>query len=293
MEAELIQYLPEWFREIQDFHSLAESETGELTVLAAALEAVHRNFYLSAADAGTVYDWERLLHITPNVSVEDLSFRRARIINRLSSSPPFSMRFLYDRLDLLIGKGRWSVVVDYPGYTLYVEASAENQSWAGEVLATINTIKPCHIAYISRPLVPAALGLSERVGLTELELRYRMGYWGLGKNPFGDFVDKGVIVTPEQKTLTDRMREQVASFLAENVTAVRLNNTVVITDFELKSGAGNLATIEYSVTAEQAKIVTQLELLNAEGDVLERAPVYIPVEGSVQITHRIPVKEVG
>ena len=51
----------------------------------------------------------------------------------------------------LIGPDRWQVTVDYPNYTLYIDSAAENQAWATEVAITVNTIKPCHIVYRSRP----------------------------------------------------------------------------------------------------------------------------------------------
>ncbi|WP_294856560.1 putative phage tail protein [uncultured Oscillibacter sp.] len=165
MDANLIQYLPDWFRQIKDYQYLMQTETGQFEILAALIDAVHQNFYVSTADEGTISDWENLLHIIPNTQIETQDFRRARIINRLSYNPPFTLPYLYDRLDLLIGKGKWAVTVDYGNYTLYVEAAAENQAWAGEVLATINTIKPCHIVYTSRPLLSTALCISETVSL--------------------------------------------------------------------------------------------------------------------------------
>lgn len=291
METDILQYLPDWFRQIKDFRDLMETERGELDALAAAMEAVHRNFYLGTADAGTVSDWERFLHITPDEGVEPLDFRRARVINRLSSNPPFSLPFLYERLDLLIGKDKWSAAVDYENYTLYVEAAAENQAWSSEVLATINTIKPCHIAYIGRPLLRPVLALSETVGWKATVCNYRLGFWGLGRLPFAQTEDRGVIITPDQKSLQGQLMNDVASFTASDVASARLNGAVLITNFDEKNAVGDTAVIEYTVTPEQTGAITQIELLNADGLVLERAPVYVPVENPVQITHRIPVKE--
>lgn len=291
METDILQYLPDWFRQIKDYRELMKTESGQFDVLAAFMEAVHGNFYLRKADLRTVADWEGLFSITPDPSVETLEFRRSRIINRLSATPPFTLTFLYERLDLLIGKDKWSVVMDYPNYTLYVEASAENQTWAGEVLATINTIKPCHIAYISRPLVTLSVCMSETVGLTELIQHYRLGYWGLGARAFSSIEDRGVIIMPNQKTLQPQMLADTAAFIASDVAAVRINGTVLISNFSIRSASGNVAAIEYMVNAAQAKTVTQIELLNADGKVLELASVYVPVSDPVQITHRIPVKE--
>lgn len=291
MDANLIQYLPDWFRQIKDFQYLMQTETGQFEILAALIDAVHQNFYVSTVDEGTVKDWEDLLHIIPNIEVETMNFRRARIINRLSYNPPFTLPYLYDRLDLLIGKGEWAVTVDYGSYTLYVEAAAENQAWAGEVLATINTIKPCHIVYISRPLLPAALQLSETVSLGKTVYNYRLSYWGLGQLPFSSQQDLGVIITADQNTIQAPLLNGAATFTASEVAKARVNGSIEITAFLVKEASGNTATISYAVTSAQTGLITQVELLNAAEAVLEKAPVYVPVSDTVNITHRIPVKE--
>ena len=87
------------------------------------------------------------------------------------------------------------------------------------------------------------------------------------------------------------MLSDVASFAASDVASARLNGNVIISAFEKKSASGNTATISYTVTAAQANTITQIELLNSSGAVLESAAVYVPVSSPVQITHRIPVKE--
>ena len=291
MNANLIQYLPDWFRQITDFQYLMQTETGQFEILAALIDAVYQNFYVSTADEGTVKDWENLLHIIPNTAVETMDFRRARIINRLSYNPPFTLPYLYDRLDLLIGKGRWAVTVDYGNYTLYVEAAAENQAWAGEVLATINTVKPCHIVYISRPLLSTALLLSETISLGKTVYNYRLSYWGLGQLPFSSQEDLGVIVTAEQNTIQSPLLDGVALFTASEVAKARVNGSIEITDFMTKTASGSTATLSYAVAPSQTSLITQVELLNVNGDVLEKAPVYVPVSDTVNITHRIPVKE--
>lgn len=291
METELAAYLPTWFRGILDYQELEKAEAGQFEAFAALLDAVHRNFFVTTADEGTVRDWENLLSIVPDPDIETLAFRRARIINRLSSTPPFTLKFLYERLDLLIGAGEWAVTVDYGNYTLYVEAAAENQAWASEVLATINTVKPCHIVYRSRPLIPAFLTLSETVSLSKTAYNYRLAYWGLGQSPFANQEDMGVIITADQHTLKSALLEGVASYTASDVAKARLNGEVEVSAFDIKAASGNTATIAYTVTPSQTALITQIELLSAGGGVLEQAAVYVPVAEAVQITHRIPVKE--
>lgn len=114
-------------------------------------------------DAGAVSQWEQIFKIVPDTQSESLSFRRARLLNRVSTRPPFTLRFLYQKLDELIGPGKWTVSVDYPNYTLYVESSAEDQQYATEVLYTIGKMKPAHIVYRNRPYLQTDLQVAESI----------------------------------------------------------------------------------------------------------------------------------
>lgn len=289
--ADLLAYLPHWFRGLRDYLELMETESEEMDGLWRCMEQVRKNLFVQSCDEATIKAFEGLFGIIADLPAETMALRRERILNRLSVQPPFTMRFLRGKLDQLIGPGKWTVRMDYPNYTLYIEAAAENQSWAGEVLATINTIKPCHIVYRNNPLLVAGLRLSETVGQEDLAYHYHLGGWVLGALPFGTYTDRGGIVTAEQKTILEQLLGDVAAFTAEDVACARVNGVTEITRFEEKKAEGALCTVAYLVSPAQAGTITQLELLNAAGQVLERAPVYIPVGDAVRITHRIPVKE--
>ena len=111
--------------------------------------------------------WEQIFDIVPNLDTESLGFRRVRVLNRVSTRPPFTLGFLYQKLDELIGAGAWTVRVDYPNYTIYIESSAENQQYAAEVAYTINRTKPAHIVYVNTPYVRTGLLLSETIALSQ------------------------------------------------------------------------------------------------------------------------------
>lgn len=291
METDILTYLPDWFRQITDFTELMNTGTAELEALAAAVDAVHSNFYIQTADEGTVRQYEELFDIIPDPSTETLDFRRTRVLNRLSMQPPFTLPFLKERLDQIIGAGRWELEVDYGAYTIYIAAAAENQAWATELAWTLNTIKPCHIVYIIRPVLRPFVTADETVSLTERVYNYKLGAWGLGVNPFSSRMDKGVIVTADQQTVQSAYLADIAGFAAEDVASARINGTVVITGLE-KSSNGNLATVTYSVAQSQAAEITQVELLSSSGAVLTSAPVYVPVTSeTVELTHRITIKE--
>ena len=291
-QTDLAQYLPYWFREIADFQAIMAAEESQWSGLETAVGGVYNNFFFQTMDAQTVTAWEQVIGILASPSTESLDFRRARLINRLSTRPPFTLQFLYDKLDELIGPGKWSCEIDYPNYAIIIGASAQDVNWQGEIMVTLNTIKPCHMIFTTRPEVWSPLQLDETVDLIELTYNYHMGSWGLGLQPFADEENLGVIVTANQETVNQNLLNQTAQFVVDDVATARINGTVPITSLT-KAASGSTATITYTVTQEQAATVTQLELLDADGNALTSAAVYVPVVGDATFKHTIPVTEGG
>ena len=280
--------IPTWFQDILEYQELCQTETEQFTAFLNSMQAVASNFFFQTMDISAVSTWEQIFKIVPNPETETLDFRRARIINRISTRPPFTLGFLYQKLDQIIGPGQWQVEVDYPNYTLYIEASAADKNYWSELAVTLNTIKPAHIVYTSRPLLSTPIQMSETVHLSRLIYNYRLGSWGLGVLPFASEQDQGVIVTPTQRSIQQELLNQTASFVASDVASARLNGTISITSLS-KTTDANIATITYTVLESQANPITQVELLDASGNVLETAGVYVPVTGSAVFKHTIPV----
>ena len=73
--------------------------------MARFMDRVRANLFVQTMDEQTTADWEKIFRIVPNPLTETLQFRRDRILNRLSMHPPFTLTFLYQRLDALFGPG--------------------------------------------------------------------------------------------------------------------------------------------------------------------------------------------
>ena len=290
-ETNICQYWPPWFREILDFQALCQTEGEELRVMAAFMERVHLNFFVQTMDEGTTAEWESVFHIVPNLVTETLSFRRDRILNRLSMHPPFTLTFLYQRLDALFGPGNWEVEVDYANYTLYIEAAVEDQQYFSEMSVTMDIIKPCHIVYISRPRVAASFLLSESIVRTIGEYNYILGGWALGALPFFSGNEEEVVKMATQPSIQQAFLDQAAGFVADDIRSVRINGGITITALS-KSTVGNVASVGYRVLREQTEQVDLIELLDKAGTVLASSAVYVPIaEETVAFRHAFTVKE--
>lgn len=290
LDTQLLPLLPPWYREILDYQEICQTEQEQFETLAAEITAVADNFFFQTMDAGAVSQWEQIFGIIPNPAVESLEFRRIRVLNRVSTRPPFTLGFLYQKLDELIGPGGWTVTVDYPNYTLYIESSAENQQYATEVAYTVNKIKPAHIVYVNTPYLRSGLLLSESIELSQLTYHYQLGSWGLGVQPFATEQGQGVIKMPTTPSIQQALLTGVAGFVSGDIASARINGTVSVPDIE-KTVDGSVLTVTYTVTQAQAETITQVELLGSDGTVLTSSTVYVPVTGSTIMKHTIPVSE--
>ncbi len=290
-ETDICQYWPPWFREILDFQALCRTEGEELRVMAMFMERVHQNFFVQTMDEETAAGWEAIFRIVPNPVTETLAFRRDRILNRLSMHPPFTLTFLYQRLDALFGPGNWEVEVDYPNYTLYIEAAVEDQQYFSEMSVTMDIIKPCHIVYISRPRVAASFLVSESIMRTVGDYNYILGGWALGLLPFFSGKEEEVVKMASQPSIQQAFLDQAAGFVADDIKSVRINGEILITALS-RSTVGNVASVGYRVLREQTEEVSRIELLDKAGTVLTTSAVYVPVaEETVAFRHAFIVKE--
>ena len=290
LNSNICEYLPDWFLEIVDYQALCKAESEQFELLAEEINQIADNFFFQTMDISAVSQWEKVFDIVPNPATETLAFRQQRIINRISIRPPFTLGFLYQKLDQLIGPGKWAVDIDYPNYTLYIESSSENQQWATEVAYTIGKITPAHIVYTNKPLTVTGLLIDESVEQAQIVWNYRLGAWGLGINPFASLQSKGVIVVPAVDSIQAALLNDTATFVASDVASARINGIIAITELE-KTTNENTAVIQYTITEEQTAVVTSLELLNAAGEVLTASPVYVPVTDNVVFKHNLPIKE--
>lgn len=290
--SDIKQYLPNIYDAILEFEELIASENTLFDNLDTKTEKVRDNQYVLTAGIDGITAYEKMLDITPKPATETIEFRRQRIINRLSMVPPFTFRFLKQRLDEIIGIDRYTASIDYPNYTLYIESSAENQEWFHEILVTITKLKPANIVFINRPLVYEEIRAGESINLAQVNFNYRLGStWVLGLKPFASLEDMGVIKMATTPSIKQDLLNHMATFAASDIADVRINGTFMVPVLVTKEAVNNLVTVEYEVSeTDGISEITQTELLDADGAVLTDSAVYVPVLEKVLLKHNILIK---
>lgn len=296
-DTELLTLLPPWYREVAEYQQICNAEAQQLQTAALATQSIADNFYFQTMNLAGVQMWEQIFNITPNPAKEKLAFRRARVLNRISMRPPYTLGFLYQKLDELVGPGLWSVEVDYANYALTIEAGAEDQSYWQELAYTVNHIKPAHITYISRPLIRTGILMSEEVRSAHFEWNYYLGSWALGAEPFADETDVEVVKTANINSIQPAMLNGVANFTSSDVAYVQINGGIdigtinkAVTPAQYVGGAATL-TVSYNVTTTMTDAVTSVALMDANGNALTSMNVYVPVTETVNLQHTILIQE--
>lgn len=285
------ELFPSVYDGVLEISVLSETDDVLLDQALAKLERTQLNQFILTADEETISVYEKMFSILANPTTETLQFRRERILNRMSLQPPFTMRWLQNKLDGIIGVGKWNAYVDYANRTLYVESFVVNQQWFNELRITINRIKPCNLVFVNKPLIMADVVANETIVSATQHYNYILGQWQLGQEPFATTDSEEVIKLPSVKSINPNLLADVASFSATDVVAVRLNGSVKLSNFTTKAGQGATTIVEYEVKPAQASEITQIELLGTGDRVLTASSVYIPVTEAVICKHSINFKE--
>ena len=285
------ELFPSVYDGVLEISVLSETDDVLLDQALAKLERTQLNQFILTADEETISVYEKMFSILANPTTETLQFRRERILNRMSLQPPFTMRWLQNKLDGIIGVGKWNAYVDYANRTLYIESFVVNQQWFNELRITINRIKPCNLVFVNKPLIMADIVANETIVSATQHYNYILGQWQLGQEPFATTDSEEVIKLPSVNSINPNLLADVASFSATDVVAVRLNGSVKLSNFTTKAGQGTTTIVEYEVKPAQASEITQIELLGTGDRVLTASAVYIPVTEAVICKHSINFKE--
>lgn len=287
----LASFVPNAYKDIVEMDSIINSEEKMMSIARNEMLTAFSNAFVVTADEAGITEFERMLRILAKPQTEDLEFRRQRILNRMSMSPPFTFRFLKRKLDEIIGANSWDAHIDFNNYTLYVESSAVNQNWYSELEFTVNKIKPCNMVFTNVPRTAHGIRISEEISYEKKLWRYRLGSWKLGHSPFSEVAGGGIAKMSNIPSVQQALLNDAATFVSGDIASVLINDSIEISNFRTNQVSDNKVSIEYVVTPEMTNVITDIKLRKADNTVLTRSSVYVPVTELVVSKHIITVKE--
>lgn len=284
--------MPRFWNGCLEMESLMDTEQKLIDFHAANMHVAQLNMYIMTADSDGLARYELVFGITSSPG-ETLTFRRERLLNRLALTPPFTLRFLYERLNYFIGAGRWEAWVDYPERTLYISAALSDVGWYQELRVVVNMIKPANMVFIYQPKLLQSVAANEVVRQARTVWNYKLGAWLLGAKPFADFQILGVIKTANVQSLTPKFLGDLARYTATDVSTVRINGTLVLpTTSVTKEIKGPTCVLTYAIPADPGNVVSRVEVLAADGTVLSNIVCYVPLDEAVELQHTIQFQNV-
>lgn len=182
----LLEYLPDIYHDVIDFFEITETETQEIISIETAVQRLLSDQFVNTASESALRRRERILGIQADPATETLDFRRKRLINRYSTKPPFTVRYLQRQFDNLVGAGLSLVSVDGQNFMLTVTTNIKNASIFKEVEHTIKMIKPANIVYQQQTSLENVVEFKESISKRDITWNYKLGSWKFEEKSFAN-----------------------------------------------------------------------------------------------------------
>lgn len=185
MTNRLLQYEPDYYHTVREFIALLHAEEIELDELEASRLKLLADQFVMTSSETALRRREQQLQIQADPTIETLDFRRRRIINRYTTKPPFTIRYLQQKLDQLLGTGKATASVDIQEFMLTVMANLTDAAVFKEVNYTVQSIKPANLQYVQQTSLRENITLQETAYRYGSERKTRLSTtWKLGSTPF-------------------------------------------------------------------------------------------------------------
>ena len=144
-ERNLIDYLPEFLRNVREYKAiLTDAVQPEVVELFQSIDnALNDQFIPDATEYG-VSRWEKMLKINPKAT-QTLDERKFTILTMMNSQLPYTSKSLEKRLEVLCGKGEYSVELNAQNYTLKVRIALTSRSKYTDVENMLEKIVPANM----------------------------------------------------------------------------------------------------------------------------------------------------
>ncbi|MEG0297632.1 MAG: putative phage tail protein [Clostridium sp.] len=285
-------YFPNIYEGILETDNLIKAENSLFNELDEELNRLLLNQFINTCDVQTLNLHETMLKIVPDPR-ESIIFRRQRMLNRLSMNSAFTLKFLKQKLNEIIGENNYEIYIDYGNYIMYVESITLNQEWFSETYITINKIKPANMVFVNKPKIGTSIVVNEEVTYSQREYNYRLGTrWRLGAKPFKSLNPKGGLKMKDGKSVTEDLLDSLREKALSRISSIRINNTLIINTFIIKELQSKNIIIEYAVLKKDVvDNINKIEVIDGNNKVLTTIDVYVPVIEDLEIKHMLKVEE--
>lgn len=140
----ILEYLPEVFRQIKELISLANTDNPELETIWREIEYVYNDQFLYLMGETGTERWEKMLKISP-LGTDTLEDRRFRVINRLNAQLPYTFNMLKAHLSQMCGKDGYELSYNPETWTLSVKVALSAKKQFDEICDMTKEMIPANI----------------------------------------------------------------------------------------------------------------------------------------------------
>lgn len=140
--SQLKELLPSWYEDIVETDVLMDVEQGLFDDLETQINLAQSNQYVSTADAKTIVIYEQMLGIVSD-PLDSLELRRFRVLTRLTTQKPYTMRYLQEVLSSFGDPAELTMF--YNEYRFLVEMNFEKLGQVSEIEYIFRTIVPANV----------------------------------------------------------------------------------------------------------------------------------------------------
>ena len=116
--SKLIEYMPPFLKNVREFNKIFDAEDIELEDLNYNLKKMLTEVIVKTADSYGLDRYEKIYNIS-NTS-NNIEIRRINILNKINDILPFTLKWLYNKLEEALGEGNYHIDVDYNNYSIKI-----------------------------------------------------------------------------------------------------------------------------------------------------------------------------
>lgn len=165
----LLDHLPVDYRRIREFRELSGTVSTEYDAVDRAFERVENDQFITSSSEAAIARKEKPYGIVPDLTVETLAFRKRRLLSRMQENVPYTVEYLRELLDNLLGGHLTEIELDTVLLEMEALVYVESASFYQEVEKMMERIVPLNI-----DLTVAVLMIREVMVLHSAAYAFRM-----------------------------------------------------------------------------------------------------------------------
>lgn len=118
----LIKYMPLFLQNVREFQEIFNVEDKELEYLNEQVENILKEIIVNTAEGYGLNRYEKIYNIQNDTT--DIEKRRFNILSKMNNRLPYTINWLKNKLNNIIGKDNYEIILDNNNYKIQIDVLA-------------------------------------------------------------------------------------------------------------------------------------------------------------------------